>query len=57
MEKIPLPGELLLNEIHKLSKEEKKDLDYEGICRVIAEDIAIRAIRNSIDISDLGTED
>lgn len=57
MEKLPLPGELLLNEIHKLSKEEKKDLDYEGICKIIAEDIAVRAIRKSIDLSDLGIED
>jgi len=57
MEKLPLPGELLLNEIHKLPEDEKKNIDYEGICKIIAEDIAVRAIRKSIDLSDLGIED
>lgn len=57
MEKLPLPGELLLNEIHKLPEDEKKNIDYEGICKIIAEDIAVRAIRKSIDLSDLEIED
>ena len=57
MERYPISGELLLNEIAKLPEEDKAKLNYEGICKIIAEDIAVRAIRKSIDLSDLGIED
>ena len=48
MERYPISGELLLNEIAKLPEEDKAKLNYEGICKVISEEIAIRALKETL---------
>lgn len=47
------PGALLLDEIAKLPKEERDKLDYCGICHIISQEMAVRAIRSATTINDL----
>ena len=47
------PGALLLDEISQLSQEERNKLDYCGICHIISQEMAVRAIREAITINDL----
>ncbi len=42
------PGALLLDEIEKLPKEQRDKVNYTGICSIISQEIAARAIRQSI---------
>jgi len=53
MEREKFPGELLLDEISKLPEEERDKLNYGAICHIIAEEMAVRAIRASKTICDL----
>lgn len=52
MERYPISGELLLQEIDKLPEEDKEKLNYRGICEVISQEIATRALRDEIHLSD-----
>lgn len=51
MERYPISGELLLQEIDKLPEEDKKKLDYRGICEVISQEIATRALKEEIQLT------
>ena len=47
------PGAILLDEIAKLTEEERDKIDYCGICHIISQEMAVRAIREAITINDL----
>ena len=48
MEEYPQAGELLLDAVSKLTERQREQLNYTGICSLIAQEIAARAIHQSI---------